>query len=71
VIVTAPAQTRALRPESIRDLADHEDVQVAANIQEALALAKTAARQDAIFVTGSLFLVGEARALLIGTVAPL
>jgi dihydrofolate synthase/folylpolyglutamate synthase len=67
VIVTAPAQTRALRPESIRDLADHEDVQVAANIQEALALAKTAARQDAIFVTGSLFLVGEARALLIGT----
>jgi len=63
-IVTAPAQARALRPESIRGLADHGDIQVAANVQEALALAAGAAREDAIFVTGSLFLVGEARALL-------
>jgi dihydrofolate synthase/folylpolyglutamate synthase len=64
VIVTAPAQARALRPESIRGLADHSDIQVAANIREALALAAGAAREDAIFVTGSLFLVGEARGLL-------
>jgi len=66
VIVTAPAQARALRPESIRDLADRGDIQVAANIQAALALAAEASPEDAIFVTGSLFLVGEARALLIG-----
>jgi dihydrofolate synthase/folylpolyglutamate synthase len=65
VIVTAPAQARALRPESIRGLADHDSVQVAANLQEALALAAAAAKEDAIFVTGSLFLVGEARALLV------
>ncbi|HLY19192.1 MAG TPA: folylpolyglutamate synthase/dihydrofolate synthase family protein [Bryobacteraceae bacterium] len=64
VIVTAPAQARALRPEIIRDLADHGSIQVAANIREALALASAAASGDTIFVTGSLFLVGEARALL-------
>ena len=66
VIVTAPAQARALRPESIRELADHGEMQVAPNIREALARAGGAARDDAIFVTGSLFLVGEARALLLG-----
>jgi dihydrofolate synthase/folylpolyglutamate synthase len=65
VIVTAPAQARALRPESIRGLADRGDIRVAANIQEALALAAGASPSDAIFVTGSLFLVGEARALLV------
>jgi len=65
VIVTAPAQARALRPESIRGLADHGNIQATANIHEALALAARAARGDAIFVTGSLFLVGEARALLV------
>jgi dihydrofolate synthase/folylpolyglutamate synthase len=64
VIATAPAQARALRPESIRALADHGNIQVAANIREALALAAGAAPEDAIFITGSLFLVGEARALL-------
>jgi len=64
VIVTAPAQARALRPESIRELADHGEIQVAANIRQALALAVGAAPEDAVFVTGSLFLVGEARALL-------
>jgi dihydrofolate synthase/folylpolyglutamate synthase len=64
VIVTAPAQARALRPEAIRGLADHDSIQVAANIREALALAAGALPEDAIFVTGSLFLVGEARALL-------
>ena len=65
VIVTAPAQARALRPESIRGLSDHGDIQAAANIHEALALAAAADPRHAIFVTGSLFLVGEARALLV------
>jgi dihydrofolate synthase/folylpolyglutamate synthase len=63
VIATAPAQARALRPEAIRALADHDCIQVAADVRAALALAGGAAREDAIFVTGSLFLVGEARAL--------
>lgn len=64
VIVTAPAQSRALRPEAIREMADHNDIQVAPDIQAALALAQAASSEDAIFVSGSLFLVGEARALL-------
>ncbi|HUE03733.1 MAG TPA: folylpolyglutamate synthase/dihydrofolate synthase family protein [Bryobacteraceae bacterium] len=64
VIVTSPAQARALRPESIRALIDRADIQIAPNIQEALALAGGARPEDAIFVAGSLFLVGEARALL-------
>jgi dihydrofolate synthase/folylpolyglutamate synthase len=66
VIVTAPAQSRALRPESIGELADHSHIQIAAHLQAALALAAPAAPEDAIFITGSLFLVGEARALLAG-----
>ena len=39
VIVTAPAQARALRPETIRDLADHDSIEVAPNLAAALALA--------------------------------
>jgi dihydrofolate synthase/folylpolyglutamate synthase len=65
IILTAPAQARSLRPESIRDLADHDSIQVAPDIRAALHLAAAAAPGDAIFVTGSLFLVGEARALLV------
>lgn len=64
VIATAPAQARALRPESIRGLADHDSIEVAPDIRAALAMAGRAASTDTIFVTGSLFLVGEARALL-------
>jgi dihydrofolate synthase/folylpolyglutamate synthase len=65
VIVTAPAQARALRPETIRDLADHDSIEVAPNLPAALARAARADPGDAIFITGSLFLVGEARALLL------
>jgi dihydrofolate synthase / folylpolyglutamate synthase len=60
VIVTAPAQARALRPETIRDLADHDSIQVAPDLHAALELTAEAAPEDAIFITGSLFLVGEA-----------
>ena len=63
VIVTAPAQARALRPESIRDLADHDRIELAADIRAALALAASGPPEESIFVTGSLFLVGEARAI--------
>jgi dihydrofolate synthase/folylpolyglutamate synthase len=67
VIATAPAQARALRPERIRELADHESIQAAPNVEAALAMAGGAGPEDAIFITGSLFLVGEARALLAGS----
>ncbi len=66
VIATAPAQPRALHPEAIAELADHPDVRIAATLPEALALVRDAGEEDAIVITGSLYLVGEARALFKG-----
>ncbi|MGB9455456.1 MAG: folylpolyglutamate synthase/dihydrofolate synthase family protein [Bryobacteraceae bacterium] len=65
VIVTAPRQSRALAPESLRAVADHPNLQVAATLEAALRLIGNASPDDVIFVTGSLFLVAEARALLV------
>lgn len=64
VIVTAPKQARALAPETLRELTDHANLQVAETLEGALQMVRDAAQEDAIFVTGSLFLVAEARALL-------
>ena len=64
VILTAPAQARALAPEAMRQVCDHPNLQVAATLEDALQLVRDAADEDAIFITGSLFLVAEARALL-------
>ena len=61
VIATAPRQPRAVRPETMRSLADHPDLRVVESLEQALALAAGA---DVVFVTGSLFLVAEAVALL-------
>ncbi|MDQ6676237.1 MAG: bifunctional folylpolyglutamate synthase/dihydrofolate synthase [Acidobacteriota bacterium] len=61
VIVTAANQPRAVWPESIRELSDHPRIRVTANLLEAKAL--LAEGQGTVFVTGSLFLVGEAREL--------
>lgn len=65
VIVTAPRQSRALAPEAMREIAGHPGIQTAPGIEEALALVKDAGPEDAIFITGSLFLVAEARDLLL------
>jgi dihydrofolate synthase / folylpolyglutamate synthase len=67
VIVTAPRQARALSPDVLLGAADHPHVRRAADICEALALIRAdAAPGDAVFVSGSLFLVAEARAILVG-----
>ncbi|MCX6630507.1 MAG: bifunctional folylpolyglutamate synthase/dihydrofolate synthase [Candidatus Solibacter sp.] len=65
IIVTAPRQARSLSPESIRQVADHPHLQIAANLRDALAMVRDATPDDAIFITGSLFLVAEARELLV------
>lgn len=65
VIVTAPAHPRAVRPEAIRELVDHPRLRCAAALKDALAMANAAGPDDVIFITGTLFLVGEARALLV------
>jgi len=64
LIVTAPHQARALAPEAVLELADHPEARTAASIADALALVRGAAPEDAVFITGSLFLVAEARSLL-------
>ena len=66
LISTAPRQSRALAPEALLGIADHSNKQAAANLEEALRLVKNAAPEDVILITGSLFLVAEARALLAG-----
>jgi dihydrofolate synthase / folylpolyglutamate synthase len=61
LILTAPADARALRPEALAEIAGRGHT--AANIGDALELARSqASADDAIVITGSLFLVGEARA---------
>jgi dihydrofolate synthase/folylpolyglutamate synthase len=64
VIVTAPQQARALAPEALRDIAAHPNLRTAPTLRDALALVEDASPEDVVFVTGSLFLVAEARALL-------
>ena len=61
LILTAPATARAAAPEELLQLAGRG--RAVANIGEALDIvAREASADDAIFITGSLFLVGEARA---------
>jgi dihydrofolate synthase / folylpolyglutamate synthase len=64
VIVTAPKQARALAPEAILEIAAHPDLRAAATLEDALAMVEDASDGDAIFITGSLFLVAEARAMI-------
>jgi dihydrofolate synthase/folylpolyglutamate synthase len=66
VIATAPRQTRAVAPETIRALSAHPSLCTAPDLRRALEMARTGAPDRAIFISGSLFLVGEAMTLLNG-----
>ncbi len=61
IIVTAPANSRAMPPENI----PAPGATLTHNVREALDLLREADPGDVIFITGSLFVVGEARALLV------
>ncbi|MGA3204110.1 MAG: folylpolyglutamate synthase/dihydrofolate synthase family protein, partial [Bryobacteraceae bacterium] len=62
LVLTAPQNARALRPEALRELAGRGSV--TADIPTALELVRAGVSEDdAVIITGSLFLVGEARAL--------
>jgi dihydrofolate synthase / folylpolyglutamate synthase len=66
IVGTAPQFARALRPEALRVFAGDANFRVCASVPDAIALARAEARPgDAIFITGSLYVVGEARALLV------
>ena len=71
VIVTAPRQARAFSPAAIHEVAGHPGLRIAPTLPDALALVADAAPEEAVFITGSLFLVAEARALLGGPPAAL
>ncbi len=64
VIATAPRQSRAVDPETIRAIGDHPNVRTTGDLPAAVAMASGGDDNRVIFITGSLFLVGEAMALL-------
>jgi len=61
IILTAPRNSRAMPPEEI----PAPGAQITHSIAEAIALLRDVDRQDTIFIAGSLYLAGEARALLV------
>jgi dihydrofolate synthase/folylpolyglutamate synthase len=61
LILTAPSNARAMPPEDIAAPA----ARITHSIAEAIALLSEAGPGDVIFITGSLYLAGEARALLV------
>lgn len=69
IIATAPNFSRALRPEAILELSSCSDAAAAASIADAIRLARLAPPEAVVFFTGSLFLVGEVRAILAASVS--
>jgi dihydrofolate synthase/folylpolyglutamate synthase len=61
VILTAPDNTRAMPPEDIAA----PGAQLTHSIAEAIALLDAVPPDDAVFIAGSLYLAGEARAVLV------
>lgn len=65
LILTAPSFPRALRPEAIAEINPHPNATITQSLQEAIEAAHTAPPDAAVFFTGSLFVVGEARTALV------
>ncbi len=61
VILVAPDQPRAVRPQALLEMSDHPAMRAADSLPEALQLTTG----EVTFLTGSLYLVGEARRLLV------
>ncbi len=66
IIVTAPHFARALRPDAVEEVWRGGNVETTADLAAAIEIVRREAlAEDAVFITGSLFVVGEARALLV------
>jgi dihydrofolate synthase/folylpolyglutamate synthase len=61
IILTAPANSRAMPPEDIQALG----ARLTHSAAEAIAQLSAVPPEDAVFIAGSLYLAGEARALLV------
>jgi dihydrofolate synthase / folylpolyglutamate synthase len=66
VIATRPNFPRALRPEAILEVTNHPNSAITETVDEAVELARDAPQDAVVIFTGSLFLVGEVRGLLLG-----
>jgi dihydrofolate synthase/folylpolyglutamate synthase len=66
LVLTAPDTSRALRPEALAEFAGRGHIEP--TVESAIDYARThAADEDVIVITGSLFVVGEARRLFLAT----
>jgi dihydrofolate synthase/folylpolyglutamate synthase len=65
VILTAPSMPRAVQPGTLLSIGRAQQMDIASNLEAALNAARSAPSDAAIFITGSLYLVGEARAVLV------
>jgi dihydrofolate synthase/folylpolyglutamate synthase len=65
VIVTAPQFPRAIRPEALLEATEHPNMTAAPDVRTALQVIDEAPRNAVVVITGSLYLVGEARGLLV------
>lgn len=65
IIVTAPDSPRALRPEVLLSHFPPGRARAAPRLADALSLLRDSTPEEVVFITGSLLLVGEARALLV------
>jgi dihydrofolate synthase/folylpolyglutamate synthase len=69
IIATAPDFARALRPQAILELSGEGAGVIANTVPEAIDAARHAPPEAVVFFTGSLFMVGEARAALAHSVS--
>jgi dihydrofolate synthase / folylpolyglutamate synthase len=65
LIVTCPHMSRAQSPEKILAIRNHPNARLEPDPKAALALVRNAGPDDAVFITGSLYLAGEMRSLLL------
>ncbi len=65
LILTAPDFPRALRPKAILEVASYPGAILTETVSQAIEAAHQAPRDAIVFFTGSLYLVGEARKLLL------
>jgi len=66
VILSAAQTPRSLRPEAILEISPHPNTTITHSVSAAIDIALKAPDNAVVFFTGSLFLVGEARGLLVG-----